>query len=237
MSRDVRRVPVDWKHPIEHNPNWAYQASIPIGRTHPPSRMHGRTEQFKALYGKSVSVAQKEWDDEREQWDAGTHEDLIWQLEYHSKDGWVDGKGERREPNPYKVYDETGNTVIRWFYPTSVAEIVAVYPYEDYAGKRPTAADYMPDFDVPEDELGWCLYETVSEGTPVTPVFATAAELVDHLCTVGQDWDQEPMRRASAEAIVNQGGTFGTMLVQDGHLYRSDVDADLIAAMTKPATP
>lgn len=35
------------------------------------------------------------------------------------------------------------------------------------------------------------VYETVSEGTPVTPHFATKAELVDHLVQHGDSWDQD----------------------------------------------
>jgi hypothetical protein len=233
VSRDIRRVPVDFKHPIEPNPHWEFQASTSFGRDKPQSRMHGPTEMFTPLYATSVTAAQQEWDDERAQWNAGVHESLLWSLKYHSPDGYVDRAG-KREKIPYEVYDETGEHVNYTFYPVNTMEIVAVYPYEDYAGLRPDASTHMPDFAVPADELGWCLYETVSEGTPVTPVFATAAELIEHLCTVGQDWDQVPMRRASAEAIVDQGGTFATMVMTGGHLYRSDVDADVIAATMRP---
>src|SRR5438105_2666411 len=35
----------------------------------------------------------------------------------------------------------------------------------------------MPDFSaVPEDQMGLCVYETTSEGTPVSPVFPDTAE-------------------------------------------------------------
>jgi hypothetical protein len=49
MSREVRRVPVGWKHPLEYNPRWEFQASTPYGRTRPASRLHGPTEQFVPL--------------------------------------------------------------------------------------------------------------------------------------------------------------------------------------------
>ncbi len=39
----------------------------------------------------------------------------------------------------------------------------------------------------PEGE-GWQVWETVSEGSPISPVFATAEELAKHLSTVGDDW-------------------------------------------------
>ena len=37
----------------------------------------------------------------------------------------------------------------------------------------------------------WQVWETVSEGSPVTPAFATAAELVDYLVANGDAWDQK----------------------------------------------
>lgn len=61
-----------------------------------------------------------------------------------------------------------------------------------------------------DDEATWVqVWETVSEGTPVTPPFATAAELVDYLATNGDFWDQKrgdgPWPRKNAEKFVNDG--------------------------------
>lgn len=60
---------------------------------------------------------------------------------------------------------------------------------------------------------GWQLWEDVSEGSPVTPVFATSEELVDHLVNVGF-W-QKPMRREAAEALVRQGSSFGSFITHN----------------------
>lgn len=46
----------------------------------------------------------------------------------------------------------------------------------DNWGSEPDPADYMPDFGDRAD-LGFCMYETTSEGTPISPVFATPEEL------------------------------------------------------------
>lgn len=69
-----------------------------------------------------------------------------------------------------------------------------------------------PDYYRPysSDEATWLqVYETVSEGTPVTPPFATAAELVDYLATRGDFWDQKrgdgPWTRSAAERFVGTG--------------------------------
>ena len=59
------------------------------------------------------------------------------------------------------------------------------------------------------------MYETVSEGTPVTPPFATKEELVEYLIEHGDFWDQkrrkegntimpcDPWTREQAETFVN----------------------------------
>ena len=53
------------------------------------------------------------------------------------------------------------------------------------------------------------IYETVSEGTPVTPPFATKQELIDYLVTYGDFWDQlrgdGPYSHLAAENMVNSG--------------------------------
>lgn len=231
MSREVRRVPVGWKHPVEYNPHWQWQASTPYGRSKPASRLHGPTERFAPLYGESYTPAREKWEREKAEWEAGNHEHLVWLLNYHSTDGWVNHKGVREEPRPYQVYADDGDTVVREFFPSTVDEILAVYPYSEYA-TEPTPETHMPDFGAPEDELGWVLYETVSEGSPVTPVFATADELIEHLATVGQDHDQVPLRRTAAEALVRSRWAPSAMMV-GGAFYKGAEDADLIEALPK----
>lgn len=87
----------------------------------------------------------------------------------------------------------------------------------EYESSPPTDRDtYRPYTDA---EATWVqVYETVSEGTPVTPPFATRAELVDYLVANGDFWDQarrregrahgmncDPWKREDAEAFVNSG--------------------------------
>ena len=55
-----------------------------------------------------------------------------------------------------------------------------------------------------EEPTCYQMYETVSEGTPVTPVFETEDELVDYLVNVGTFWNQKYSREA-AEAFVKTG--------------------------------
>jgi hypothetical protein len=47
--------------------------------------------------------------------------------------------------------------------------------FEEWDGPRPVAEDYMPVF--PADaELGICMYEEVTEGTPISPVYPDTPE-------------------------------------------------------------
>lgn len=50
------------------------------------------------------------------------------------------------------------------------------YTYEGWNGERPDPANYMPVW-TPEEATHWRMFETVSEGSPVSPPFATPEEL------------------------------------------------------------
>jgi hypothetical protein len=78
-------------------------------------------------------------------------------------------------------------------------------PYRAFCEYNGCAPD--PDYHRPmwsEDiELGYAVYETVSEGTPVTPAFATKEELIDYLATHGTFWDDgKAWGREAAEGFV-----------------------------------
>lgn len=69
---------------------------------------------------------------------------------------------------------------------------------------------------------GWQVWENVSEGSPVTPVFATEAELVEYLVAGGDAWDRKRgapgWSRKDAEAFVRRGGAL-TMLSIGGETF------------------
>lgn len=92
-----------------------------------------------------------------------------------------------------------------------------------------------------DEEATWFqVWETVSEGTPVTPPFATKEELIDYLVANGDFWDQqrreekkqgrqvsmdcEPWSRKAAEAFVNGPGWAPSMIFNASGL-RSGVEA------------
>lgn len=90
-------------------------------------------------------------------------------------------------------------------------------PYWEWAGGPPDPEYHRPDWK-PEDMTWWQVYETVSEGTPVTPPFATPEELIEYLAANGDFWDQKrgdgPWSRANAEQFVKRGwAPSGAMIV------------------------
>lgn len=83
-------------------------------------------------------------------------------------------------------------------------------------GMPPDPAYYRPYTD--EEATWFQVYETVSEGSPVTPPFATKAELVDYLAANGDFWDQKrgdgPWGRKAAEKFVESEWAPSFMMTQ-----------------------
>lgn len=79
---------------------------------------------------------------------------------------------------------------------------------EAYPGQRQEAEDWEPE-EPPAGE-GWQLWETVSEGSPLSPVFATREEMVDWLVNVGA-WNQTYSREA-AERLCDVGFSLGSFV-------------------------
>lgn len=81
-----------------------------------------------------------------------------------------------------EVRDKGISDVDADFYPRGLADWLADSP-------PPNPKHYLP---YRKEEATWFqLYETVSEGTPVTPPFATKEELVDYLVAEGDFWGQK----------------------------------------------
>jgi len=72
------------------------------------------------------------------------------------------------------------------------------------------------------------VWETVSEGTPVTPPFETEDELVDYLTKNGDFWDQKrgdkPMPRENYEKFV-KGPGWAPTFVSNGRKLMTGVEA------------
>lgn len=82
------------------------------------------------------------------------------------------------------------------------------YEYWDWNGMPPDK-DYYRQAWTAEEATWYQVYQTVSEGSPVTPPFATQEELVDYLVENGDFWDQRRghggWNRETAERFVGIG--------------------------------
>lgn len=88
--------------------------------------------------------------------------------------------------------------------------------YEEYAGSRPVQEDYMPDW--PADQrTHFMMYEDTSEGTPISPAFATAEELARWLVDTGasafadmtatyEQWLSTIRRGSAISAVMTSAG-------------------------------
>lgn len=78
--------------------------------------------------------------------------------------------------------------------------------YHEYAGDPPSESYYRARKWTADEATHYAVYETVSEGTPVTPALATKEDLIVYLAEHGDFWDQKrgsgPWGRASAERFV-----------------------------------
>lgn len=89
----------------------------------------------------------------------------------------------------------------------------------------------------PPDGDGWQVWETVSEGSPITPVFATADELAAYLAEYGDLWDQKRgdggwgIKRA--KAFVSVGWTMSAASVNGKFLESKDIPLHLAQVDTQ----
>ena len=99
--------------------------------------------------------------------------------------------------------------------------------YAQWEGDPPDVEYYRPPWS--KEEATWYqVYETVSEGTPVTPPFETQQELIDYLVKNGDFWDQkrreegkfdldcQPWSREQAEKFVLGSGWAPSFVIQGG---------------------
>jgi len=79
-----------------------------------------------------------------------------------------------------------------------------------------------------DEEATWFpVYENVSEGTPVTPPFATKEELVEYLCKFGDFWNQVGWSLKSAQRFAEDEYA-PSFMVFDEKIYEPKNMADIL---------
>lgn len=180
MSREVRRVPLDFDWPA-NKVWWGYVVSVHLpdcpwceGGWSPAAIRH-RTEFYRR-----ISAAQSMFAGERE-WHEVAAEELGEESLTCSR---CNGEGTMAPPSLREAAEQ----------------------FREAWHQEPPAGD------------GWQMWETVSEGSPVSPVFATPEELVDWMTQPGDgDW-RRPYSREAAEAFVKVGYSIGSFGMIGGRM-------------------
>lgn len=168
MGREVRRVPMDWQHPTVWRERW--------DRSTGTSPMTLVPRPLFDDYAGSLA----DWEREKAKLQAREGSSWEFRVEYHLT-GWsTPGSAEVPEVRPFHVMTGEGEVPVRVRDEDNLHELLMAAHESD----RPDPADYMPEF--PEGTAtGWCMYETTSEGTPISPVLGTPEELAHWLADNG----------------------------------------------------
>lgn len=113
-----------------------------------------------------------------------------------------------------RVRNGDADDVEKEYYPHGICH----WASENHA---PDPAYYRPWAD--EDATWWQLWETVTEGTPVSPPFETQEELIDYLADNGDFWDQKRREdsgwgRERAERFVRGPGWAPSFVAAEGRV-------------------
>ena len=93
----------------------------------------------------------------------------------------------------------------------------------EWCGQAPDKNDYMPDWPV-EQRTHLMMYENISEGTPISPAFATPEELARWLADTNASALGHEGASYEGWLRVAQGGWAPSMVITDG-VIASGVDA------------
>lgn len=83
-----------------------------------------------------------------------------------------------------KLWDEDAAKWERGEYPDYADEDDIKAGYLNWAGRRPDPKKYMPNW-TPERAAFYMMYETATEGTPISPAFITPEDLARWLADTG----------------------------------------------------
>lgn len=164
MGREVRRVPLDWQHPTEWRERWDPNVQSVRMRLVPRALLDDYPGAVARWESEGAELARREGFD----W--------TFSVEYHLT-GFQGRDDNEPTIHPFDGPDDQPVAVLD-------ADHLHELLTEQHAGWRPDPDDYMPVF--PEGAAtGWCMYETTSEGTPISPVFESPEALARWLADTG----------------------------------------------------
>lgn len=174
---------------------------VPADWQHPKEyNVHRGKECFRGMYGRSHAAAFAAW---------RTRELPEWLAAY---DQWQNGL--------VYSYAKKQFVPIDWDEMWDSDRSKAIVTYEDYAGVCPSSPDpenYMPEWTEAE-RTHLMMYETTSEGTPISPAFATPEELAHWLADNGASSFGSCTATYDDWLVVCQGGYAPSAVMTDGEL-------------------
>lgn len=98
---------------------------------------------------------------------------------------------------------------------------------EKYDGQR-AEAEAWESTEPPEGD-GYQLWESVSEGSPISPVFPDREGIIAFLMSEANSWGtSRPLTRSQAEAFVGAGSSIGSFVVSNGELINGDAAVEAL---------
>lgn len=108
-------------------------------------------------------------------------------------------------------------------FPDYASEENRKMPYSEWAGEHPNEMYYMPDW-TDAERTHYQMYETTSEGTPISPVMETPEELARWLADNGASAFAGQTASYEAWLRVCQGGYAPSAMITNG-VMQSGVEA------------
>lgn len=163
MGREVRRVPLDWQHPMAWREQWNRTTQTVRPQLVPRALLDDYPGAVARWEADGAELARREGFD----WTFWSECCLTG---YQGRDD--------TEPTVHPLDGDDGPVTVR------DGEHLHELLTAQHLRQRPDPDDYMPVF--PEGTAtGWCMYETTSEGTPISPVFETPEALARWLADTG----------------------------------------------------
>lgn len=240
MGREIKRVALDFDWPLDiswkgyHNPYSPVQCK--------PCDHSGLNDATKKLsddwYTHLRTDGREGWSRHLEQADvdALVAADRLYDLTHIWEGKWIrreDGHvPTAEEVNEWARYGMGHDSINQWICVEARAKRLGIYGechlckgngYYWCEDKYEELHENWQHIEPPAGE-GWQVWETVSEGSPITPVFPTKEGLIDYLAQRGDLWDQHRGEGgwgiARASAFVNAGWV-PSMIMHDGEVLES----------------
>lgn len=114
-------------------------------------------------------------------------------------------------------WDERCSAWNRGDFPEYADEEDRCMSYAEWAGERPRPEKYMPAF-LDSECTHYMMYETTTEGTPISPAFATAEELAKWLADTGASAFGYQTANYEQWLRVAKGGYACSAVMRDGRI-------------------